>query len=138
MKKIIIAGSILLSMGVAHAGLLDSVTSAAVAANSAQSASKTTTASATTTSDAAVTAMLTKKLQAGTSTKTQVKKKLGTPKTTKTENGKEVWTYDLSSVSKKLSTTATLAKALGQDTTTAEKTVQLTFNGDVLENYTVK
>ncbi|NCB58269.1 MAG: hypothetical protein EOM46_12385 [Gammaproteobacteria bacterium] len=74
MKKIIVAGSLLVMAGVANAGLLDAVAETATAVAS----SKETGVSA----DQAVTALLKTKFQENVTTKAQVKENLGEPKAT--------------------------------------------------------
>ena len=108
MKKIILAGSMLVMAGVANAGLLDAVTETATAVSSSKDSGLST--------DQAVTALLKTKFQENVTTKTQVKEKLGEPKSTSTEDSLDVWTYDMDSVNSKLSTITGIAKALGNDT----------------------
>ena len=129
MKKIILAGSMLVMAGVANAGLLDAVTETATAVSSSKDSGLST--------DQAVTALLKTKFQENVTTKTQVKEKLGEPKSTSTENSLDVWTYDTDSVNSKLSTITGIAKALGNDTSKAEKVVELKFDGDVMKSYAV-
>jgi hypothetical protein len=129
MKKIILAGSMLVMAGVANAGLLDAVTETATAVSSSKDSGLST--------DQAVTALLKTKFQENVTTKTQVKEKLGEPKSTSTENSLDVWTYDMDSVNSKLSTITGIAKALGNDTSKAEKVVELKFDGDVMKSYAV-
>ncbi len=117
MKKIILAGSMLVMAGVANAGLLDAVTETATAVSSSKDSGLST--------DQAVTALLKTKFQENVTTKTQVKEKLGEPKSTSTEDSLDVWTYDMDSVNSKLSTITGIAKALGNDTSKAEKVVEL-------------
>ena len=115
--------------GVANAGLLDAVTETATAVSSSKDSGLST--------DQAVTALLKTKFQENVTTKTQVKEKLGEPKSTSTENSLDVWTYDMDSVNSKLSTITGIAKALGNDTSKAEKVVELKFDGDVMKSYAV-
>jgi len=129
MKKIILAGSMLVMAGVANAGLLDAVTETATAVSSSKDSGLST--------DQAVTALLKTKFQENVTTKTQVKEKLGEPKSTFTEDSLDVWTYDMDSVNSKLSTITGIAKALGNDTSKAEKVVELKFDGDVMKSYAV-
>ncbi|TXH64596.1 MAG: hypothetical protein E6Q86_02600 [Tolumonas sp.] len=129
MKKIILAGSMLVMAGVANAGLLDAVTETATAVSSSKDSGLST--------DQAVTALLKTKFQENVTTKTQVKEKLGEPKSTSTEDSLDVWTYDMDSVNSKLSTITGIAKALGNDTSKAEKVVELKFDGDVMKSYAV-
>jgi hypothetical protein len=129
MKKIIFAGSLLVMTGVVHAGLLDAVTDTATAITSAKSSGVS--------ADQAVTALLKTKFQENVTTKAQVKASLGEPKATVKENSLDVWTYDMDSVNKKLSTITGVAKALGQNTSNAEKVVELRFDGDVMKSYAV-
>ena len=129
MKKIILAGSMLVMAGVANAGLLDAVTETATAVSSSKDSGLST--------DQAVTALLKTKFQGNVTTKTQVKEKLGEPKSTSTEDSLDVWTYDMDSVNSKLSTITGIAKALGNDTSKAEKVVELKFDGDVMKSYAV-
>lgn len=129
MKKIILAGSMLVMAGVANAGLLDAVTETATAVSSSKDSGLST--------DQAVTALLKTKFQENVTTKTQVKEKLGEPKSTSTGNSLDVWTYDMDSVNSKLSTITGIAKALGNDTSKAEKVVELKFDGDVMKSYAV-
>ena len=129
MKKIILAGSMLVMAGVANAGLLDAVTETATAVSSSKDSGLST--------DQAVTALLNTKFQENVTTKTQVKEKLGEPKSTSTEDSLDVWTYDMDSVNSKLSTITGIAKALGNDTSKAEKVVELKFDGDVMKSYAV-
>ena len=129
MKKIILAGSMLVMAGVANAGLLDAVTETATAVSSSKDSGLST--------DQAVTALLKTKFQENVTTKTQVKEKLGEPKSTSTEDSLDVWTYDMDSVNSKLSTITGIAKALGHDTSQAEKVVELKFDGDVMKSYAV-
>ena len=129
MKKIILAGSMLVMAGVANAGLLDAVTETATAVSSSKDSGLST--------DQAVTALLKTKFQENVTTKTQVKEKLGEPKSTSTEDSLDVWTYDIDSVNSKLSTITGIAKALGNDTSKAEKVVELKFDGDVMKSYAV-
>ncbi len=129
MKKIILAGSMLVMAGVANAGLLDAVTETATAVSSSKDSGLST--------DQAVTALLKTKFQENVTTKTQVKEKLGEPKSTSTEDSLDVWTYDMDSVNSKLSTITGIAKALGNDTSRAEKVVELKFDGDVMKSYAV-
>ena len=129
MKKIILAGSMLVMAGVANAGLFDAVTETATAVSSSKDSGLST--------DQAVTALLKTKFQENVTTKTQVKEKLGEPKSTSTEDSLDVWTYDMDSVNSKLSTITGIAKALGNDTSKAEKVVELKFDGDVMKSYAV-
>lgn len=129
MKKIILAGSMLVMAGVANAGLLDAVTETVTAVSSSKDSGLST--------DQAVTALLKTKFQENVTTKTQVKEKLGEPKSTSTEDSLDVWTYDMDSVNSKLSTITGIAKALGNDTSKAEKVVELKFDGDVMKSYAV-
>lgn len=129
MKKIILAGSMLVMAGVANAGLLDAVTETATAVSSSKDSGLST--------DQAVTALLKTKFQENVTTKTHVKEKLGEPKSTSTEDSLDVWTYDMDSVNSKLSTITGIAKALGNDTSKAEKVVELKFDGDVMKSYAV-
>jgi outer membrane protein assembly factor BamE (lipoprotein component of BamABCDE complex) len=129
MKKIIIAGSLLIAAGVAHAGLLDAVTDTAAAVTSAKDSGVS--------ADKAVEAILKSKFQENVTTKAQVKQKLGEPKATATEGSQDVWTYDMDSVNSKLSAATGIAKALGSDTSKVEKVVQLKFEGDVMKSYAV-
>lgn len=129
MKKIIIAGSLLVMAGVAHAGLLDAVTDTAAAVTSSTESGVS--------AEQAVKAMLKTKLQENVTTKAQVKQKLGEPKSTTTEDSLDVWTYDMDSVNSKLSTVTGIAKALGKDTAKTEKIVELKFDGDVMKSYDV-
>ena len=115
--------------GVANAGLLDAVTETATAVSSSKDSGLST--------DQAVTALLKTKFQENVTTKTQVKEKLGEPKSTSTEDSLDVWTYDMDSVNSKLSTITCIAKALGNDTSKAEKVVELKFDGDVMKSYAV-
>ena len=119
----------LVMAGVANAGLLDAVTETATAVSSSKDSGLST--------DQAVTALLKTKFQENVTTKTQVKEKLGEPKSTSTENSLDVWTYDMDSVNSKLSTITGIAKALGNDTSKAEKVVELKFDGDVMKSYAV-
>ena len=119
----------LVMAGVANAGLLDAVTETATAVSSSKDSGLST--------DQAVTALLKTKFQENVTTKTQVKEKLGEPKSTSTENSLDVWTYDTDSVNSKLSTITGIAKALGNDTSKAEKVVELKFDGDVMKSYAV-
>ncbi len=129
MKKIIVAGSLLVMAGVANAGLLDAVAETATAVAS----SKETGVAA----DQAVTALLKTKFQENVTTKAQVKENLGEPKSTATADSLDVWTYDMDSVNNKLSTITGIAKAFGKDTSKVEKVVQLKFDGDVMKSYAV-
>ena len=129
MKKIILAGYMIVMAGVANAGLLDAVTETATAVSSSKDSGLST--------DQAVTALLKTKFQENVTTKTQVKEKLGEPKSTSTEDSLDVWTYDMDSVNSKLSTITGIAKALGNDTSKAEKVVELKFDGDVMKSYAV-
>ena len=129
MKKIIVAGSLLVMAGVANAGLLDAVAETATAVAS----SKETGVSA----DQAVTALLKTKFQENVTTKAQVKENLGEPKSTATDDSLDVWTYDMDSVNNKLSTITGIAKAFGNDTSKVEKVVELKFDGDVMKSYAV-
>jgi len=129
MKKIIIAGSLLIAAGVAHAGLLDAVTDTATAVTSAKDSGVS--------ADQAVKAILKTKFQENVTTKAQVKQKLGEPKSTASEDSLEVWTYDMDSVNSKLSAVTGIAKALGSDTSKVEKVVELKFEGDVMKSYAV-
>lgn len=119
----------LVMAGVANAGLLDAVTETATAVSSSKDSGLST--------DQAVTALLKTKFQENVTTKTQVKEKLGEPKSTSTEDSLDVWTYDMDSVNSKLSTITGIAKALGNDTSKAEKVVELKFDGDVMKSYAV-
>lgn len=119
----------LVMAGVTNAGLLDAVTETATAVSSSKDSGLST--------DQAVTALLKTKFQENVTTKTQVKEKLGEPKSTSTENSLDVWTYDMDSVNSKLSTITGIAKALGNDTSKAEKVVELKFDGDVMKSYAV-
>lgn len=69
MKKIILAGSMLVMAGVANAGLLDAVTETATAVSSSKDSGLST--------DQAVTALLKTKFQENVTTKTQVKRETG-------------------------------------------------------------
>lgn len=129
MKKVMIAGMLLAATGVAHAGLLDAVTETATAVTSSKDSGLST--------EQAVTALLKAKFKENVTTKEQVKAKLGTPKSTSTEDSAEVWTYDMDSINSKLSSVTGIAKALGTDTSKAEKVVEITFNGDVMKNYAI-
>jgi hypothetical protein len=129
MKKIIVAGSLLLVAGMANAGLLDAVTDTAAAVTSSKESGVS--------ADQAVKTILKAKFQENVTTKAQVKKQLGTPKATSTEDSLEVWTYDMDSVNSKLSTVTGIAKALGKDTSKAERVVELKFDGDVMKSYDV-
>ncbi len=129
MKKIIVAGSLLVMAGVANAGLLDAVAETATAVAS----SKETGVSA----DQAITALLKTKFQENVTTKAQVKENLGEPKSTATDDSLDVWTYDMDSVNNKLSTITGIAKAFGNDTSKVEKVVELKFDGDVMKSYAV-
>jgi len=129
MKKIIVAGSLLIMAGVANAGLLDAVAETATAVAS----SKETGVAA----DQAVTALLKTKFQENVTTKAQVKENLGEPKSTATVDSLDVWTYDMDSVNNKLSTITGIAKAFGNDTSKVEKVVELKFDGDVMKSYAI-
>ncbi|WP_321407551.1 hypothetical protein [Tolumonas auensis] len=129
MKKIIVAGALLVMAGVANAGLLDAVAETATAVAS----SKETGVSA----DQAITALLKTKFQENVTTKAQVKENLGEPKSTATDDSLDVWTYDMDSVNNKLSTITGIAKAFGNDTSKVEKVVELKFDGDVMKSYAV-
>lgn len=119
----------LVMAGVANAGLLDAVSQTATSVASSKNSGLST--------DQAVTALLKAKFQENVTTKTQVKAKLGAPKSTSTENSLDVWTYDMDSVNSKLSTVTGIAKALGKDTSKVEKVVELKFDGDVMKSYAV-
>ena len=129
MKKIIVAGSLLVMAGVANAGLLESVAETTNAMVSSKESGITT--------EQAVTSLLKTKFQENVTTKAQVKANLGEPVATATSDSLEVWTYDINSVSNKLGTVAGIAKVLGTDTTTVEKKVELKFDGDVMKSYAV-
>ncbi len=129
MKKTIIAGMLLATTGFAHAGLLDAVTETATAVTSSQEAGLST--------EQAVTALLKTKFQENVTTKEQVKETLGEPKSTATKDSAEVWTYDMDNINSKLSSVTAIAKALGEDTSKAEKVVEMTFNGDVMKTYAI-
>ena len=129
MKKIIVAGSLLIMAGVANAGLLDAVAETATAVASSKETGAT--------ADQAVTALLKTKFQENVTTKAQVKENLGEPKSTATVDSLDVWTYDMDSVNNKLSTITGIAKAFGNDTSKVEKVVELKFDGDVMKSYAI-
>ena len=129
MKKIIVAGSLLVMAGAANAGLLDAVAETATAVASSKESGVS--------ADQAITTLLKTKFQENVTTKAQVKENLGEPKTTSTDDSLDVWTYDMDSVNNKLSTITGIAKAFGKDTSKVEKVVQLKFDGDVMKSYAV-
>lgn len=129
MKKIIVAGSLLVMAGVANAGLLDAVAETATAVASSKESGVS--------ADQAVTALLKTKFQENVTTKAQVKENLGEPKSTATADSLDVWIYDMDSVNNKLSTITGIAKAFGNDTSKVEKVVELKFDGDVMKSYAI-
>ena len=128
-KKIITLALSMMVVGSAHAGLLDKVADAAGAITSAKESGLS--------SEQAVLATVKSKVQAGSTTKDEVKTKLGAPKATSTVDGNEVWKYDIGSISKDAADAVTIANALGKDTSKAQKIVELKFKGDVLDSYDV-
>lgn len=128
MNKIVLTLALSMALyGSAHAGLLDAVTDTAKAITTAKESGLN--------SDQAVLEVVKTKVQAGTTTKEQVKSKLGAPKATSTVDGNEIWKYDISSISNDAATAVNVANALGNDTAKAQKIVELKFKGDVLDSY---
>ena len=128
MNKIVLTLALSIALyGSAHAGLLDAVTDTAQAITTAKESGLN--------SDQAVLEVVKTKVQAGTTTKEQVKSKLGEPKATSTVDGNEIWKYDISSISDKAGSAMTLANTLGSDTKKAQKIVTLKFEGDAVKSY---
>ena len=128
MNKIVLTLALSIAFyGSAHAGLLDAVTDTAQAITTAKDSGLN--------SDQAVLEVVKTKVEAGTTTKEQVKSKLGAPKATSTVDGNEIWKYDVSSISNDAATAVNVASALGNDTAKAQKIVELKFKGDVLDSY---
>ena len=128
-KKILTLTLAMLVAGSAQAGLLDKVADAAGAITSAKESGLN--------SEQAVRSVVESKVKAGTTTKEEVKTKLGAPKATSTVDGNEVWKYDVGSISKDAADAVTIANALGKDTSKAQKIVELKFKGNVLDSYDV-
>jgi hypothetical protein len=115
--------------GSAQAGFLDKVTDAAGAITSAKESGLN--------SEQAVLEVVKSKVKTGSTTKEEVKTKLGAPKATNTVDGNEVWKYDIGSLGKDAADAVTIANALGKDTSKTQKIVELKFKGDVLDSYDV-
>ena len=128
-KKILTLALSMVVASSAQAGLLDKVADAAGAITSAKESGLN--------SDQAVLAVVKEKVKAGSTTKAEVKTKLGAPKVTSTVDGNDVWKYDINSISKDASDAVTIANALGKDTSKTQKIVELKFKGDVLDSYDV-
>ena len=114
----------------AHAGLMDSLTETVT--SSVTSSVKEMAGSAM---DSASNEAIKKALdiKEGGSNKQAIKEKLGTPATTKTESGLEVWTYDLDALKKASPLLAETTKTLLKDTDAAKKNVVIKFEGDTVK-----
>lgn len=128
-KKILTLALSMMVAGSAQAGLLDKVADTAKAITTAKESGLN--------SEQAVLEAVKGKVKTGSTTKEEVKTKLGAPKTTSTVDGNEVWKYDISSISKDAADAVTIANALGKDTSKTQKIVELKFKGDVLDSYDV-
>lgn len=72
-------------------------------------------------------------IKEGGSNKQAVKEKLGTPASTKTEAGLEVWTYGLDALNKTSPMLAETTKTLLKDTDAAKKNVVIKFEGETVK-----
>ncbi|WP_339013298.1 hypothetical protein [Aeromonas popoffii] len=114
----------------AHAGLMDSLTETVT--SSVTSSVKEMAGSAM---DSASNEAIKKALdiKEGGSSKQAIKDKLGTPASTKTEAGLEVWTYDLSALNKVSPILAETTNTLFKDAEAAQKSVVIKFEGDTVK-----
>ncbi|WP_404839600.1 hypothetical protein [Aeromonas media] len=129
MKKCLLIALTALPL-VAHAGLMDSLTDSVTSSVTSTAKEMAGTAVDSASNEAIKTAL---DIKEGGSNKQAIKDKLGTPASTKTEAGLEVWTYDLSALNKVSPMLAETSKTLFKDTEAAQKSVVIKFEGETVK-----
>ena len=129
MKKCLLIALTTLPL-VAHAGLMDALTDTVTSSVTSTAKEMAGSAMDTASNEAIKTAL---DIKEGGSNKQAIKEKLGEPASTLTEEGLEVWTYDLSALNKASPLLAETTASLLKESEVAQKNVVIKFEGETVK-----